>query len=738
MKNNFIVNLTNRISEIKASDAQLIALFATTVIARNLLESVSAGLQFPLSAFIFHFPIAYVFPMLGLTGLLHILSGYPLRKLLRLMIFAWTLTLLPPILDFVMGSSTAIGYFPLQRNNAVFFLVNFFNPAVELTGTTAGIRIEAAIGCALAGVFTWSVASDKRILRGISTTVVFAPVFLIFFTWPSLVYLLTVDFFPYVPTVQEYYQWHAVTAPHLSGSLHYTIYLVDLLPVTLIMAWFYRTLRRSEWKEFATSLKHSFWQVSIPLAGTLSVLVAASGVITFADFASIAGAFLAALLILFSRTAKGTARTVMWIIAISASFAIGWATSVFALLAISVILLPGPGWISRSISAPVLFLLSSSPAGVSWGIYVIPVSLLCVIVLLVRKTIPGTIAGLLAVISVILFHQEGTTSFVEYYSWLNDAVCRNGRLDFSLPLATAAAGAGGDMLSLAKSELDNDNMDRARWAYEIAVIQGNDSPDAYKTALNLAFSQNMMSEFEDIMIEVMSKPELLDKVDFAGIVLARATRETDTLFIQRALEVSGPSPQLFHAFSVTCSMNGYSERAASWARAAVTHPDAQANHYAWAIQLTALENGNYDSLYSEGISKFRGSIEIMSSRLMAPLTSGHRPDREDILDKCLTLNPASPSILRTATLWYLNADRAKEAMEYAERAIAASREPDSSILEIACLAAAEAGDSSRLRTHAFYGSRLYPENELFNRYLSELHDPPSSVSAGTTPLAPEE
>ncbi|MCD4775335.1 MAG: hypothetical protein K8S15_04700 [Candidatus Aegiribacteria sp.] len=729
MKRNLIVSTLDRISGIKASDAQLIALFAATIITRNLLESVSAGLLFPLSAFVFHFPIAYLFPMLGLTGLLHLFSGYPLRKLLRLMIFAWTLTLLPPLLDFIMGSSTAIGYFPLHRNNAVFFLMNFFNPMVELTGTTSGIRIEAALGCALAGVFSWAVASNRKILRGITTSVVFAPVFLVFFTWPSLVYLLTVNHFPYALTVQEYFQWHAVTAPHFTGSLHYTTYLIDLLPVTLILAWFYRTLHRDEWKEYATSLKHSFWQVSIPLSGALSVYIAASGVMTFADFISIAGALLAALLILLSRTAKGIARTAMFIIAVSASFAVGWSTTVFALLAISVTLLPGPGWISRFLLAPVLFLLSSSPAGVSWGIYIIPASVLCVFAMLVRKAIPGTVAGLLTVLFVILFQSEGTTSFVEYYSWLNDAVCRNGRLDFSLPVATAAASAGGNMLNLAKSELDDGNMDRARWAYEIAVIQGDDSPDAYKTGLNLAFSQGRMKEFENIMIEVLSNPELVDRVDVAGIILARASRNTDTLFIQRAMEISGASPELFNAFSRACSMNGYSERAASWARAAVTHPDARANHYAWAIHLTALENGDYDSLYSEGVSKFPGSIEIMSSRLMAPITAGSTPDHEDLLDKCLALNPASPSILRTAAVWYLHANRAEEATAYAERAIAASGEPNPSLLEIACLAAAEAGDNRRLRTHAFYASQLYPENELFSHFLSESHDALSSVSA---------
>ena len=719
MNGNLIARAVNRISEIKASDAQLIALFATTVILRNLLESVSSGMLFPVSAFLFHFPVAYIFPMLGLTALMHLFSGYPLKNLLRLMVFAWTLTLLPPLLDFLMGSSTPIGYFPLQKNNAVFFLLNFFNPVVKLTGTTPGIRIEAAAGCVLAGVFTWSVASNRRFLRGAATTIIFAPVFLIFFTWPSLVYLLTVNCFPFSPSVQEYFQWHAVTSPHFTGSLHYTVYLVNLLPVTMILAWFYRTLRRSEWKELKRSLKHSFWILSAPIAGTVTVFIASSGIMTFADFVSNAGALMAALLILFSMTVKGSVRTVMWIIALTASFAVGWVTAVYALLAVSVMLLPGPRWISGFISATVLFLLASSPAGVSWGIYVLPVSAFLGIAVLARKAIPGTVAGILAILLVILFQPEGTASFPGYYSRLNDAVNRNGRLDFSLPIATTVAATGGNMLNLAKAELDDGDLNRARWSYEIAAMQGDDSPDRYKTGLNLAFSQNTMDEFEILMAEVLTSSELRDQVDIARILLSRATRDIDTLFIQRAIELNGPSPQLFYDFSVACSMNGYPERAASWARAAVTHPDAQPDHFAWAIHLTALENGNYDSLYSEGISKFPGSVVIMSSRLLAPLTSGEIPDREDLLNRCLILNPSSPSLLRTAALWYLQADRPEEAIKYAIRAIAASREPDPDLMKMACLAAFQAGDSLLLRTNAFYGSQLYPENEFFDRFLSD-------------------
>ncbi len=412
----------------------------------------------------------------------------------------------------------------------------------------------------------------------------------------------------------------------------------------------------------------------------------------------------------------------MWIIAVSAAFAVGWSTAAFTLLAVSVILLPGSSWLSRAISAPVLFLIASSPAGLSWGIWVFPVLVLCMLALLVRKTIPGTIAGVLAVISVTLLSPDRTTSQLEYYTWLVDAVNRNGRLDFSLPIATVAAANGGDMLNLAKAELNDGDMNRARWSYEIAVMEGNDSPDAYKTGLNLAFSQSMSKEFEDLIVELQSNPELLEQVDVARIIVARASRDTDTLFLQRALTLYGPSPQLFHAFSAACSVNGDIQRAASWARAAVSHPDAQANHYAWAIQVTARENGNYDSLYSDGISRFPGSIDIMSSRLMAPITAGRTPDREDLLDICLTLDPASSSILRTAAVWYLRAYRAEEAMEYAQRAIAASREPDSALLRIACLAAVEAGDSSRARIHAFYGSQLYPEDDFFSQFLAESPD----------------
>jgi hypothetical protein len=104
-----------------ATPWQLAALFAVTVIIRNLMEAVSLGIVFTAPSFLLHFPVAYVYPMLALVFLMRIFSGYSAAKLLKIMVFAWTLTLLPPIIDSIANTSSAIGYFPLERSNGFGF-----------------------------------------------------------------------------------------------------------------------------------------------------------------------------------------------------------------------------------------------------------------------------------------------------------------------------------------------------------------------------------------------------------------------------------------------------------------------------------------------------------------------------------------------------------------------------------------------------------------------------------------
>ncbi|MFO8183468.1 MAG: hypothetical protein R6U39_04780 [Candidatus Aegiribacteria sp.] len=712
-------------SSIEASGAQLAGLFAATVILRNLLESISAGLLFPAPAFVFHFPIAYVFPMLGLTALMHMLSGYPLRRLLQLMVFAWTLTLLPPLLDFLLGSSAAIGYFPLDRSNASFFLLNFFNPAVELQGTTAGIRIEAAIGCVLAGLFSWAVADDRRMARGIGTTVLFAPVFLMFFTWPSLVYVLTMDLFPYAGTLQEYYQWHAATAPHLTGSLHYTVFLVDLIPVTLILAWFHSRLDPEGWRRTYRSAGQNVWTLAAPLAGTAWFLSSSRGILTFADAVSMTGALLAAVLILLSRHAGTAARNTMWGISILAALAVGWSTAALAMLCISVLMLPGPRIVSACLSGVAAFLVASSPAGLSWGVLSIPVMALCALAAVSRSR-PAAAAGVLAVAAALVLRPPPPTSYTQYHRWLNLDISRNGRLDFTLPAARETAASGGDMLSLAKAEFEEGNPDRADWCYRMALSRGADSPDVYRLGLKLALSRGMEDEYDELMSHVLSDPELMEKIDVGGVMVSRATMDSDTLFIRRIMELGGPSPQLYRAFSTACAGSGDHGRAERYARAALSHPRAGAGEYAWAVHVAASTGGDYDSLFLRGMERFPGSVEIMEARLKAPLTAGRPPDREDLLLECLALAPASPGILRTAALWYASAGRPVEALEYAERAIAAVNHPDLALLRLACRTAYAAGDSSRSAAHALYGLKLEPDNAWFLEFLETVQGPSGS------------
>ncbi|MCK5842960.1 MAG: hypothetical protein KAH31_12370, partial [Candidatus Sabulitectum sp.] len=241
-------------TDLQATPWQLAAVFAVTVILRNLMEALTLGIVFPAPSFVLHFPVAYVFPLLMLVFVMRVFSEYDAGKLLKIMVLAWTLTLLPPLIDKIAGTTSAIGYFPLERSNAVWFLLNFFNPTVTLSGTTPGIRIEAAIGCILAGIFTWAVAPKKRVLRGILNTLVFAPVFLAFFTWPYLIGVIFQPLFPTDGVMHSMLQWHAATEAPTTGASHFIVYLIDMIPVSLLSLWFVRELAVERWKE----LKRSF------------------------------------------------------------------------------------------------------------------------------------------------------------------------------------------------------------------------------------------------------------------------------------------------------------------------------------------------------------------------------------------------------------------------------------------------------------------------------------------------
>lgn len=697
---------------IKASPVQLGALFAATVILRNLLEAATLGILFEAPAFFLHFPIAYVFPMLGLVSLLHLASGFPLRKLLKIMTIAWTLTLLPPIIDFLAGETGDIGYFPLHRGNAVWFLTNFFNPAVALPGTTTGIRIEAFIGCVLAGVFSWCVAPDRRLVRGILTTLVFMPMFLVFFTWPYLVQILGESVFPVQEITQRFLQWRAVSEVPLHGSAHFTIFTVDMIPVSLLVLWMILRLYPDQRAVFRRAIPGLLTGAFVALSGTLAVMASAPpGGLTFADAASIAGGLMAVLWLLVSLPLRGTVR----VLAVAASLLTGWASGWNTLVALSfaaaLLHLPGPGWLSRALAFPVLFFASVSPAGIpAFGVHYLGLSLAASALGLLstkgRAGIPlGGSAAFMAL--ALLLPPEGLDrGRMQGFERQADSFFRSGMVAHGHASANRFAACGGGLRTVAEGAHLSGMHNRAEWAYQVGTALGDSSPELLKVGVNLAFAAG-----DSLLLWTRA----LAYMDAAGergaeaaeLLLSFSAAAGDTAFMNRAHSGGAMSDRLLVLYSRASMALGDTLASASYARAALTFPDASQGTWAYAIEMPGTSPNGYDSLFDESVERFGFSQEIALARLRAGLESGGVPDREELLNRCLSLSPDNPAVLETAASWHLAADNPQMAMEYAIRSLAAQIVPTPRSFALAVRAAAAAGRNDIAVACGKYAQSVY-------------------------------
>jgi tetratricopeptide (TPR) repeat protein len=134
-----------------------VAVFAVIVVGRHLLEILTGQnpVYFPLQFFV-HYPLAYVAPLLALVLLLSLFSGVAIIRVTRLMVYAWALTLLPPLVDLLAGrSGEAIGYLRLRYQPPLEVFLRFFDPTAQFGGTTIGIRVETAAACLLGGLYVW-------------------------------------------------------------------------------------------------------------------------------------------------------------------------------------------------------------------------------------------------------------------------------------------------------------------------------------------------------------------------------------------------------------------------------------------------------------------------------------------------------------------------------------------------------------------------------------------------------
>ena len=712
-------------NSIPASPWQLAALFAVTVLLRNLMESAALGMLISAPAFVLHFPVAYVYPLLTLVFFMRMFSGYQTAKLLKIMVLAWTLTLLPPVIDALTGTSSDIGYFPLERSNAGWFLLNFFNPAVSLTGTTTGIRIEAAIGCLLAGIFTWAVAPGKRLLRGILNAIVFAPVFLTFFTWPYLVTILFQPFFPGDGLTHSLLQWHAATEPPVTGASHYIVYLIDMIPVSLLSLWYVRELAPGRWKELTLSFKSLSTPAMCGLTGALAAFsIVPSGGITFADFTVLAAALLTTLWLIAGSVWKGSFKAVSFAVALSLAWSCGWMTLVLSGLTIGLAGIPGPERLRKVLFSLSLFMVALSPVGFSLAspyAGALVLTLVTAVILSMRKPLYSALFVLPAAVALLFPPASDTGAWQRGLARRTDTFARSGRIALAMESAARYTAGGGNWLTLAETTHLYGADARARYICETALARGDSSASMLKVAMNLAFARGDTSSFNELYrgYELISDPSDMGEAITMRVTFMALTGDTTAL--NSIHSRAGMNPMLLRSMASAYMVNGDTLRSLQYSLAFLGSPAAAASDWAKTITMAAITGeADWDSVYAEGERLHGMCLPLMLARLRAPVIAGVEPDRRDLLEKCILIKPDGEEVLETAAMWYFAASIPDSALLYASRALAASPQPGHSNFSMVINSAIRAGAYAEAKAAAEYAAWRFPESIHYRAILDGL------------------
>ena len=721
------------------SAGQLIALFLATVILRNLLEGFHQGSLFHWTAFVYHFPIAYIFPSLALIAALHYLAGrYSLVSLARLMAFAWTLTLLPPILDAVLGRpGSPIGYFPLERSNLVYFLVNFFNPAVELSGTTAGIRIEAAIGCLLAGLFVAVVAEGRRLvrlLRGVATVVLFGPIFLCFFTWPYMIHALLSRLFPWAASTQAFYQMRLVTHQGLVGSVHLGVFFLDLLPVTLLLVWFIRGLTRpgrstsaGSWSELAPP--------AVPaLAGSIAAILATAGLrLALGDLLAMMGAFLASLsfgiaTLAVERPRGERLRMALCLYSGFVALAVGWHALVVTLLGIVATRLRMPASLRRGVTYAFMYLIAASPVLVSMTDWA---ARWPVLLGFVAAALPGSRLGrsslrhlpLVPAFILALVYLPGwlPARLFDLRTAATD-LTRSWRPACALSIARKIPAAGGDYRLLAQTAQTIGHLELARWAFVTGLQEGDSSVANLKVGINLALEEEDWATLDQLV------PIFVDRAGAGSaetanlmfqLALRRALSYGDRAALDHVFERAGPGVEVYRTYHELYAETDPGQ-ARSFLLAACSHPDATPSTWSELIlKLGESEQALLDSVTEEAGNRFPGSADLMLAEAVASMSrQGGSESRSAgrLIRDALELEPFNGRAHRVALLWYQACGELDSALSHASIAIALEPSPDRDLMELASETALVLERWETLLALSGYAIEEHPHSPRFRVY----------------------
>jgi len=188
--NDWVRSTAARLETLNIGLGRWLLFLASIIVLRHFLEQVSGQQKtlYFLSYFL-HYPLAYVAPLLALAVVLALLSRERIERVTRLMLFAWLLTLLPPVIDLLVPSSGGtpelIGYLIPKDGSIGRAFLNLLNPTFhDFQGTTAGIRLEAALGCLLGAWYVF--LKTKNTLRSIVSFFVIYVTMFFFFALPPI------------------------------------------------------------------------------------------------------------------------------------------------------------------------------------------------------------------------------------------------------------------------------------------------------------------------------------------------------------------------------------------------------------------------------------------------------------------------------------------------------------------------------------------------------------------------
>lgn len=259
-----------------------IGAFLGIIALRNLLELFSA--ENPIygpAQFFLHYPLAYAAPFLALALLLSIGSGEPISSVSRLMVVAWFLTLLPPLLR-LPGEPTAeniifygisldrLGYsMPMEGADYLDRILFFFSPWHKFSGTTAGIRIETFLACLLSLVFVR--LKRKGWIRALGTFGAVYLTALIFFHLPMLFYSAGALLFPGLG-FSEFFWGEGILPRVETAERHVRILVFYLTGICTLLGagW---GLRWSRGRFLQTARRHAGFPVSLLLFSGLTGLL---------------------------------------------------------------------------------------------------------------------------------------------------------------------------------------------------------------------------------------------------------------------------------------------------------------------------------------------------------------------------------------------------------------------------------------------------------------------------------